>query len=356
LEIEKLLEETAPKIDKTIEKYIPRKFSKDSVIFKFNPPLHSYNLEPLNKAIADPIWDMLDRGGKRWRPVLFLLICEALGKESDYCLDLSIIPEVIHNGTLVIDDIEDGSELRRGKPCTYKIFQTDISVNAGNAMYYLPLLPLMAQRENISFETQRDVYEVYSQEMINLSMGQAMDIAWHRGIANSDNLEEEDYLQMCAYKTGTLARMAAKMAAVTAGANKSLVDKLGRFAENIGVAFQMQDDVLDLTGEEFALSKGGVGQDLTEGKRSLIVIYTLKKAQDTDKKRLIEILNMHTSNQKLRDEAITIIKKYDAINYVKSTAALLVAESWAEVEKLLPTSTAKEKLKAFTEFLIERNK
>lgn len=356
MDIEKFLEETAPLIDKAIEKYIPRKFSKDAVLFKVNPPIYSYTLEPLNKAIADPIWDMLDRGGKRWRPALFLLICEALGKKADYCIDFSIIPEVIHNGTLVIDDIEDSSELRRGKPCTYKIFQTDIAVNAGNAMYYLPLLPLMAQRTKISPEVQRDVYEVYVQEMINLSMGQAMDIAWHRGIANADELGEEDYLQMCAYKTGTLARMAAKMAAVLAGANKPLVEKLGRFAESIGVAFQMQDDILDLTGQEFAQKKGGVGQDITEGKRSLMVIYTLKKASCTDKKRLIEILNLHTSDQKLRDEAIALMQKYGAMEHVKQTAERMVMESWSEAEKLLPTPQAKEKLKAFAEFLIKRNK
>ena len=94
-------------------------------------------------------------------------------------------------------------------------------------MYYLPLLPLMVNREKLSAEAQRDVYEIYVQEMINLSMGQAMDIAWHRGIANADNLQEADYLQMCAYKTGTLARMAAKMAAVLSGAEPKLVEKLG---------------------------------------------------------------------------------------------------------------------------------
>ena len=356
MDIEKFLEEKAPLIDKAIEKYIPRKFSKNSVLFKVNPPMYSYNLEPLNKAIAEPIWDMLDRGGKRWRPALFLLICEALGKDSDYCLDFSIIPEVIHNGTLVIDDIEDSSELRRGKPCTYKIFEIDISVNAGNAMYYLPLLPLMAQKAKLTAEVQRDVYEVYVQEMINLSMGQAMDIAWHRGIANADELGEEDYLQMCAYKTGTLARMAAKMAAVLAGGDKKLVEKMGRLAESIGVAFQMQDDVLDLTGQEFAKKKGGVGQDITEGKRTLMVIYTLKKANSADKKRLIELLNMHTSDQKLRDEAIALMQKYHAIEHVKQTAARIVQESWSEVDKLLPTPQAKEKLKAFAEFLIKRNK
>jgi geranylgeranyl pyrophosphate synthase len=356
LNIEDFLEKKAPLIDAAIEKYIPRKFSKKAVVFNINPPGYSYNLEALNRAIAEPIWDMLDRGGKRWRPALFLLICESLGKDSDYCLDFSIIPEVIHNGTLVVDDIEDSSELRRGKPCTYKVFQLDIAVNAGNAMYYLPLLSMMSQRSKLSPETQRDVYEIYIQEMINLSMGQAMDIAWHRGIANADKLDEEDYLQMCAYKTGTLARMAAKMAAIIAKADKPLVEKLGYFAESIGVAFQMQDDILDLTGAEFAKKKGGVGQDITEGKRSLLVIHTLKKANSTDRKRLTEILKMHTSDQALRDEAIALIQKYGSFEYVKHNAERMVAKSWAETEKLLPTLEAKEKLKAFAEYLIKRNK
>jgi len=355
LDIEKFLEEKAPLIDKAIEKYIPRKFSKDLILFQVNPPAYSCNLETLDKAIAEPIWDMLDRGGKRWRPALFLLICEALGKKENYCIDFSIIPEVIHNGTLVIDDIEDTSELRRGKPCSYKIYGIDIAVNVGNAMYYLPLLPLMEKTVKLPAKMLCNVYEVYVQEMINLSMGQAMDIAWHRGIANADNLGEKDYLQMCAYKTGTLARMAAKMAAVLSGGDKKLVNKLGRFAESIGVAFQMQDDVLDLTGQEFAKKKGGVGQDITEGKRTLMVIYTLKKANGADKKRLVEILNMHTSDQKLRDEAIALMQKYNAIEHVKQTATKIVQESWSEVDRLLPTPQAKEKLKAFAEFLIKRS-
>jgi len=198
------------------------------------------------------------------------------------------------------------------------------------------------------------VYEIYVKEMINLSLGQAMDIAWHRGLANADKISEKDYLQMCAYKTGTLARMSAKIAAVLAGANQELTEKLGRFAESIGVAFQMQDDILDLTGEEFAKKKGGRGQDITEGKRTLIVIHTLKVASAEDRNRLIEILNMHTTNQKLRDEAIKIMEKYGSIDYVKNFARKIVEESWRDVEKLLPESEAKEKLNAFAKFLIER--
>jgi geranylgeranyl diphosphate synthase type I len=278
-----------------------------------------------------------------------------LGKDSVDYLDFAIIPEVVHNGTLMIDDIEDDSELRRGKPCSHKLHGVDIAINAGNTMYYLPLLPLMEKRAAIPAERLRDLYEVYVQEMINLSMGQAMDIAWHRGIANADNLSEEDYLQMCAYKTGTLARMAAKLAAVLAGANKELVEKLGRYAESIGVAFQMQDDVLDLTGKEFAEKKGGLGQDITEGKRTLMVIHTSEKANAADRKRLVQILNMHTSEQALRDEAISIMRKYGAIEHVKRTAAQIVKNSWEEAEKLLEASEAKEKLKAFGEFLINRS-
>ncbi|MEM0058292.1 MAG: polyprenyl synthetase family protein [Candidatus Bathyarchaeia archaeon] len=354
MSIEKLLEEKAQLINKAIEKYIPRTFTKNALVFKVNPPRYAYNTEALNKALAEPIWEFLDRGGKRWRPTLFLLICEALGKNPDAYVDYAIIPEVIHNGTLIIDDIEDASEYRRGKPCTYKIYGLDIAVNAGNTMYYLPLLPLMENREKIGAEKLAKIYEIYVQEMINLSLGQAMDIAWHKGLADADQISEEDYLQMCAYKTGTLARMAAKIAAVLADADDELVKRLGVFAESIGVAFQIQDDILDLTGQEFAERKGGRGQDITEGKRTLIVIHTLKIANDEDRKRLIQILRMHTSDQRLRDEAIAIMQKYGSIDYAKNFARRIVEESWSEVEKLLPPSNAKEKLNAFAKFLIER--
>jgi len=353
-DVEKILNQQASIIDKTIQKYIPREFTKDSVVFTLNPPRYTHDLEALNKAIAEPIWEFLDRGGKRWRPALFLLICEALGKDSKDFLDFAIIPEVIHNGTLMVDDVEDSSELRRGKPCTYRLFGIDIAVNAGNTMYFLPLITVINNKNKLSKEKTNHIYEIYIQEMINLSLGQAMDIAWHRGLANADKITEKHYLQMCAYKTGTLARMAARMAAVLADADGELVEKLGRFAEAVGVAFQMQDDVLDLTGTEFAEKKGARGMDITEGKRTLMVIHTLRKAKPKDGKRLVEILKMHTSDQKLRNEAIHIMENYGSIEYTKKFAKKLVQESWSEVDKLLPPSNAKERLRAFATYLIER--
>jgi len=350
-EIEGILEEKASVINKMVERYIPRKYNRDSLIFTLGPPRYEYNIEAINEAIAEPVWEFLDRGGKRWRPSLFLLVCEALGAEPEKLLDFAIIPEIIHNGTLMIDDVEDASEIRRGKPCTYKLFGLDIAINTGNVMYYLPLLTLIKNKEKLSTEKQNRIFEIYLQEMIRLSFGQAMDIAWHKGLAEAN---EKQYLQMCLYKTGTLARMAAKMAAVLAGASDDTVERMGKFAETIGVAFQIQDDVLDLIGEEFAEKKGGLGQDITEGKRSLMVIHTVEKAKPSDKKRLLEILDTHTSDQKLRDEAISIIKRYGSIEYAKGFAQNMIEESWKEIDKLLQPSDAKEKLRAFAHYLVER--
>jgi geranylgeranyl diphosphate synthase type I len=354
MDIENILQEHVHMINRAIEKYVPRVFSEKAILFKLDPPRYSYSLDALNKVVAGPIWEFLDRGGKRWRPTLFLLVCEALGKNPEDYVDFAIIPEVIHNGTLMVDDIEDSSEYRRGKPCTYKVYGLDVAINAGNAMYYLPLLPLLEKREKLSPQKISRIYEVYTQEMINVSLGQAMDIAWHRALANADKIDEKDYLQMCAYKTGTLARMAAKIAGVLADAGDEVVEKLGDFAESVGVAFQIQDDILDLTGEEFGDKKGGRGLDITEGKRSLLVIHALRCAKTRDRKKLIEILNMHTSDQGFRDVAIEIMKKCGSIEYAKRVARRMVKESWSEVETLISASAGKEKLRAFAAFLIER--
>jgi geranylgeranyl pyrophosphate synthase len=354
MSIEKFLEEKASTITKALEKYVPREFDENAVVFGLSKPEFGHNLEALNKAIAEPVWEFLDRGGKRWRPSLFLLVIEALGKNQKDFLDFAIIPELIHNGTLIVDDIEDDSKVRREKSCSHILYGLDIAINAGNAMYYLPLLTLIKNRDKLPANKLQKIYEIYVLEMINLSFGQAMDIAWHRGLADADKIKEEQYLQMCAYKTGTLARMAAKMAAVFANADDNLTEKLGKFAETLGVAFQIQDDILDLVGEEFAKKKGGLGKDITEGKRTLIIIHTLQKVNQKDRKRLLEILRIHTNDTEIVDEAISILKKYDSIEYAKEYSTRMVKESWRRVENLLQPSKAKEKLKEFANYLIER--
>ncbi|MEM1550673.1 MAG: polyprenyl synthetase family protein [Candidatus Bathyarchaeia archaeon] len=354
-DIEVFLEETARKVNVRIEKYIPRIFSENSLLFKIISPKCCIDFDALNRAISEPMWEFLDRGGKRWRPALFLLLYEVFGGTSiEDALDFAVIPELIHNGTLIADDIEDSSDMRRGKPCTYRIYGLDIAINLSQAMYFLPMIILSDKSEKISIETAKRLYEVYIQEMVKLSLGQAIDIAWHRGLIPIENLQEEHYLQMCAYKTGTLARMAAKMAAILAGLSNEVAEKAGMFAESIGVAFQIQDDILDITGEEFAKGKGGLGMDITEGKITLMVIHTLRKASGEDRKELLRILGMHTKDESLRMKAINIMYKHGAVEYAKSVASKLVKEGWSYIEGLIREEEAKKKVKMFAEYLIQR--
>lgn len=347
IDIIKELESKRPLINKIIEKYVPRKYDEKFLEFTLGKPRYKYNMEAPTKAIAEPTWEFLDRGGKRWRPALFLLVVEALGGDPEKVYDFVLIPELIHNGSLFVDDIEDNSEMRRGRPCSHLIYGTDVAINCGNALYFLPLLSLIKNGKEFDDTTIKKVYEIYIQEMINIHFGQAMDIAWHNGMANANNLSEEEYLQMCAYKTGTLARMSAKLAALLSGASEEQIEILGKFAESIGVAFQIKDDIMNIEG---GLGKE-TGDDINEGKRSLMVVHTLHVASEEDKKRLIEILGMHTKDRKLIDEAITILKKYDSVEYSKNFAMNLMEETWVEVDKALPDSEAKKKLEAFVHYL-----
>jgi len=351
-DIIKFLEEKKPIIDRIIEKQMPRKLNKEKLERISGVPRFAYSIEALQKAVHEPAWDLLERGGKRWRPALFLLVVEALGGDVRKLEDFAAIPEIIHNGTLMIDDVEDGAELRRGQPATHKKFGVDIAINAGNAMYYFPMKALV-ERKDISAETKARAYNVYCQEMINLSYGQGMDIYWHRGYGGK--ISEDEYLQMCAFKTGTLARMAAKLAVVLSGGSSKQEEKLGAMAEAIGVGFQIQDDILDITADRSDNKFGKTyGNDITEGKRTLMVIHALLTADAKDRERLLEILHMHTRDCGLITEAIDIIKKHGSIEYAKNRARELATGAWADADKVLKESDAKNVLNGFIDFLVER--
>jgi geranylgeranyl pyrophosphate synthase len=353
-ETEKTLEELKSKIDLEMEKLIPKRADRIQMERIFGKSRYEYDISAMSKALNEPVWDFLDRGGKRWRPALFLLITEAMGGDVKKFQEFSIIPELAHSGSMMVDDVEDDGELRRGKPCTHKIFGVDVAINAGNFLYFLPLAVFIKNRGRIDDKAILRAYEIYAQEMTNIHAGQAMDIWWHKG---GSNPTESQYMQMCAYKTGTLARMSARLAVALSGGSERQEETMGRFAESIGVAFQIQDDILDMvsSGEDRKKFGKAVGNDIKEGKRTLMIIHALGKASEADRRRLLQILNSHTSDPKLVEDAISILKKYNSIEYAKQKARELVLNAWREAESILKDSKAKEKLKDFAYFLIERD-
>lgn len=336
-------------IERTLHEFLPDKITAEWVENAVGKSRWNQDVTALTKAISEPVWDFLGRGGKRWRPMLMLICCEAVGGNPKSILPFTIIPELIHNGTLIVDDIEDNSDLRRGKPVLHKLFGVDIAVNAGNTIYFLPYAAV--QNSSLPSETKRKAYEIISTQLLKCHFGQAIDIWWHSGKSEKIPAEDE-YLQMCANKSGSLACMAAKLGALLGGGSEKQIEALGRFGETAGVVFQIQDDILNIA-ENASIGKE-LGDDINEGKRTLLVIYALNVAIEAERKRLLEILNMHTKDEKLLTEAIEIIKRYGSIEYAKKVAAQLAEDTWKEAEAVLPESEAKGQLKELAELLIHR--
>ncbi|MEA1992886.1 MAG: polyprenyl synthetase family protein [Euryarchaeota archaeon] len=351
MDMNSYLKEKKEVIDAIIETHLPRKYKKESMEKILGKEKFSFDTDAVNGAVAEPVWDFLDRGGKRWRPALFLLLTEALEGNTERVKRFTALIELVHNGTIIVDDIEDDSSLRRGKECLHKIYGEDIAINVGNAVYFIPLKIIMDSE--FDTEIKERAFEIYAEEMINLHFGQAMDIFWHKG--KKEMITEQQYLQMVSFKTGTLARFAARLAALLAGAEEETQKTLGTMAETIGIGFQIQDDILDITAEKREKFGKVFGNDITEGKRSLMIIHVLEEGSTEDRARLLEILDSHTRDKELIKEAIAILEKYDAVTYAKKRAREMLENAWSEAEKVLEDSEAKKTLESFMRYLIERD-
>jgi len=356
IDINAYLASQSKAVDAALASALPHAFTRAYVNALSGTPAYAYDTKTLDNGLATPLWDFLSRGGKRWRPVLFSLVAEALGGEVERIRPLCAIPELVHNGTIIIDDIEDGSDLRRGKPSLHTLYGIDTAINAGNAAYFIPLALLLRNDQGFSDDIILQAYHIYARELINVHLGQALDISWHRGEKSPQEITESQYIQMCAYKTGTLARMSAKLGALFAGASREQMDILGTFAESIGIAFQIQDDILDIVtkGEDREKFGKPYGNDITEGKITLLVIKTLQRAPPGDREELVDILSSHTKDRERIDRAIAIIEAHGAIDKAREIANALVISSWEDARRILPECPARDVLESFAHYLIER--
>ena len=241
-------------------------------------------------ALAQPGRDLLGRGGKRWRPLLMMLIAECIAGErgGETALPLTPLVEFTHNASLIHDDIEDNSDERRGKPAVHLIYGTDTAINSGAFMYFLPLACLSAweqtQKKSASGgELIGRIWAAWASHMRALHLGQAMDISWHRDFNSLPGLDEYD--RMCRLKTGCLAHLAAVLgsycgisALINENAESSvyqlLPELLGSAAEQLGVGFQILDDVKNL---DTGVPGKKRGDDIVEGKKSLPVLLYLHR-------------------------------------------------------------------------------
>ncbi|WP_435195530.1 polyprenyl synthetase family protein [Natronomonas sp. EA1] len=349
-----VLEEWRPVIDDAIADLLPREITEAYLAEFFGAPAYAYDPVSIQEGLADPLWNLLDRGGKRWRAVVFLLLVEGFGEDPHGYLPYACIPEILHNGTIIVDDVEDSASMRRGEEALHHQFGTDIALNAGNAMYFLPLKVITRDPANLPPETRLAAYEMLTHELNRTHLGQGMDIQWHN--EREIRVDEDAYLEMCACKTGCLGRIVARLAAIVTG-NESEEATVADYAQSMSIAFQIADDILDV---EHAMDHGGafgkgIGNDIREGKKTLMAIHAAEHADPASVARLEELLWAEENTDDEVLEAIDIMREAGSVEYAREVALGLAQDARDYLgEADLDPETA-DTLAAFTRFVVDRN-
>lgn len=287
-------------------------------------------------GIKTPAEDLVKRPGKLWRPLMMTLICEAYGG-GDRALPLSPLIELAHTGTLIIDDIEDRSSYRRGEKAIHLKYGEATAVNTGNLLYFLPTVVI--DRSPLSDGEKAAVYRFYTEEMRKLHFGQGLDIQWH------DRWEpfprEEEYLQVCRFKTGSLARLGARIGALLAGQEEGVIEQCGRLLEEIGVGFQIIDDTKNIS-----LGNPGKqrGDDIIEGKKSLPVILFCHRYPEKIP-RLKTLFSRsrseeESSRQAVIEETIALLHEGGSVREAEKIGNALLQRGKASLGEIFPESSA----------------
>lgn len=238
-----------------------------------------------------PVRTLMQLGGKRWRPLLLVLTAEAVRANTTKKTETSLseadtykitpLVEFVHTASLVHDDIEDSADTRRGQPAAHITYGIDQALNAASWLYFEASCCL--KKLNLSPAAEMAYYSLYAQELRRLHLGQAMDISWHRTHEDFPSIEE--YFAMVRLKTGTLSSLAAKTGVLAGGGDKEWSELAGTTAAEIGVGFQILDDVKNLTTGNPGKKRG---DDIVEGKKSLPVLLHIEKFPE-DKKKISEL-------------------------------------------------------------------
>ncbi|WP_135828320.1 geranylfarnesyl diphosphate synthase [Halorussus halobius] len=303
---------------------------------------------------------LLDAGGKRLRPTVLLLVAEALAdidpEAADYrdfpaltggtvdVMSAAVSIEVIQSFTLIHDDIMDDDDLRRGVPAVHREYDTSTAILAGDTLYskaFEILVEAEAAPERIVEAT-----DVLATTCTNICEGQALDIAFED---RTDVLPAE-YLQMVEDKTAVLYGASATIPAILLGADDRTVDELYRYGIDVGRAFQIQDDVLDLTVPSEKLGKQR-GSDLVEDKQTLITLHAREQGVDVDS--LVETDDVDAVTEAEIDEAVARLEDAGSIDYATDRAQQLVSTGKDRLS-VLPDNEARELLEGIADYLIER--
>lgn len=303
------------------------------------------------KTLYEPYSYALSVGGKRIRPMLTLLACGLCRGGVENALPAALAVEILHNFTLVHDDIMDSADTRRGKPSVFKKWNQNIAILSGDAMFAdaFQQLQFYGQDESYTKEEFAAMFQAFSKSIITVCEGQALDMEF----VDRTDVSHQEYLQMIAGKTAALLSGALEMGAIAAHASPQMRKELADLGYEMGIAFQIQDDLLDATAdpEKFGKRAGG---DIFEGKKTYLTILALERANDEQSLLIRSTLDADDPTEEAVSRVLEIMLDINVIDDV----AREVNQHYEKSRKLLDkfeSSEYKQELENLLIFLQNRD-
>jgi geranylgeranyl diphosphate synthase type I len=284
---------------------------------------------------------LVDAGGKRLRPSMLLLAGEAAGGDAAAIVAAAVSIELIHNFTLIHDDIMDNADVRRGRAAVHKLWGLSGAILAGDTLYSkaFQVLGMTIARPDLIL----GAMNMLSRTCTAICEGQWLDMEFEA----KERVSEDEYMEMIEKKTGVLYGASAGMGGLLAGANPQEVGALDEFGRLTGMGFQLQDDVIDLITPEKVSGKRQ-GGDLIEAKKTLIMIHAFANNVP------VSVFGKKDATPEQIQEAISILEKSGSIEYARSRAEEMVARGKRALQ-VLPDSKAKATLLELADYMVKRH-
>ncbi len=298
--------------------------------------------------LYEPILYTLQLEGKRIRPVLTLIACELFGGNIEDALPQAMAIELFHNFTLIHDDIMDNAPLRRGKQSVFKKWDPNIAILSGDTLFALAYQYVQKANKSIL----PDILNIFNKTAIEVCEGQQYDLNYE--IKNHVSVEQ--YTEMIRLKTAVLFSASLKIGALIGGASMQDANNLCDFGINIGIGFQLKDDLLDTFGEEQVFGKK-TGRDILSNKKTFLYLKALEIASEADRKRLI---NIYSSNEMEKDQKVKTVKsifqKLDVARLTSDEINKYFNRGLKSLEKVNVNQEEKQKLLVVAQKMVNRNK
>ena len=321
-------------------------YSSDELLKKVNEALDGLVYDRQPSTLYDPIRYVLSLGGKRVRPVLMLLAYNLYKEDPEKIMMQAIALETYHNFTLLHDDLMDNADMRRGHETVHRKWNPNQAILSGDTM----LLQAFQRMGQCEADKLQQVIGVFTETTLEIDEGQQLDVEFE----TRNDVTEDEYVEMIRLKTSVLLACAVKIGAILAGASREDQENLYKFGEQIGLAFQLQDDLLDVYGDPKVFGKN-IGGDITSNKKTYMLINAVNRANDVQRAELMKWIEATTFDRNEKVKAVT--RLYDEIGIRELCEQKMEACYQLGLEHLAKVSVSEERkaiLKAYAAAMMKR--